>query len=308
LLLDHVNDDCLFFVNDSDDYSSAQRLQIQTSWLVGRGQGTIQIGDTVRVNSDFQMMVVNGDVERYGTASLAFGSSVVNEFGFFEVLKRNADTEFIERFKKFGGSDAFRWDRVPILFQPFDGDNLTADTHSETGPRQGLTMSSGKRIRHRELFRARHLKISKETLPTSYPFPICNIGKEYAELGSDFLVNGYHERENIAVLSLHSALDVEPLVAAGFFVFEELAIEKWIVHFSGETLSLGGTLQDAVLAASSLWGFDKVVIASVCANNARATRGRVLPSSLELETAVKFSVDGDSISEEKYILDSAVFG
>lgn len=179
--------DTLYFVNDSDDFSSFQRALIQTSMLdSSHTEKRVCFGDIVRVDSRFRLLPLDGKVERYGTASLGAPMDLHLEYGFYETLRKNADTEFIERLKHFGGKDAVIWFRYPVLFQPFDGNNLTADIY--TIGSSEIKQSLSVRDVHKKLFKERHMSIEKSKLHLEYAFPNFKYPRSYLEGLPGFLV------------------------------------------------------------------------------------------------------------------------
>lgn len=177
----------VYLVNDSDDFSSFQRALIQLSILdPSHPQKRVCFGDIVRVDRSFQVLPLDGKVERYGTASLGATVDLHVEYGFYETLRKNADTEFIERIKHFGGKDSVMWFRYPVLFQPFDGNNLTADIY--TVGSLGIKQTLSARDRHKALFKERHLATDKSKLALEYAFPNYQYPKSYVERLSEFLL------------------------------------------------------------------------------------------------------------------------
>ncbi|MCP1727900.1 hypothetical protein J2T60_001900 [Natronospira proteinivora] len=180
IISNEVKNDGVYLVNDSDDFSVSQRAAVQLSSLdIPRVEVTF--GDIVRVDGDFRLLPLDGKADRYGTASLCAQADVHRIYGYYENLWKNADTEFIERVKHFGGRGSVWWERYPVLFQPFTGKNLTADIYDVTEGR--ITSDLSKRELHRELFRSRHRSLSLEQLPDVYPSEGQRMPKSYlAEL------------------------------------------------------------------------------------------------------------------------------
>ena len=270
LISDHQKDGVRFFINDSDDFSSAQRIFVQEAFCKFSPDALIQICDAIRVDGDFRPMVVNSEIERYGSATLSFSWLTVKNYGYFEVLKRNADTEFIERIKRFGGKTGFRWDRIPVIFQPYDGLNLTADTVSIEDGSSKVKMTSPLRDLHRELFKAKHDGLLKKYLPGFYMFPLCNVGAEYKKLGVDFLVDGFKSRHHLAVVLSCPDVDADAglsLSQSGHLAIYDLGDSSWLIRFLEDSLVVAGTLHEAVEAARGWWNLELVVVASAAWNS-----------------------------------------
>ena len=194
--------DC-YVVNDSDDYSALHRVAIQLSLLSQSGNCSPKIcfGDIVRVDAGFRILPLDNKVERYGTASLGCFSAQHRTLGFYETLKKNADTEFIERVKHFFGKESVKWFRYPILFQPFDGGNLTSDIYRLNSKTGEISQALSNRGVHVELFRARHKKAAVDTLALEYDFPRSTIPAEYGKKIPDFIVPGYSSRDVVVFVT-----------------------------------------------------------------------------------------------------------
>ena len=186
IIHEHLTGSASYLINDSDDFSSAQRAAIQTTLLQQPDSpAVLNFGDIVRVDKGFRPMPVDGKAERYGTAALCAAPRTHLEFGYYENLRKNADTEFIERVKKFGGRAAVHWFRYPLLFQTFDGNNLTADIYSrEDG---ALKANLSVRDLHRTLFKQRHGEVTRP-LVKHYAFPDYSFSQAYEREIPELLV------------------------------------------------------------------------------------------------------------------------
>lgn len=188
-----IDDALAFFINDSDDYSSPLRTHIQLSLLFDKSTRLACIGDIQRVDSQYNRIPVGGYWERYGTASLAITPKVVKEYGFFQVLRKNADTEFIKRVRKFAPKDAWTRFRFPIMYQVYDGQNLTSDLYGTEGLGQSEPQTNLREL-HRSIFCDQHCQLKKSDLPFVFAFPDAKLPSEYTQLGDSFLVDGFYER------------------------------------------------------------------------------------------------------------------
>lgn len=179
-----------YFVNDSDDFSSSYRAAIQAT-IIDKNEKAeeahINFGDIVRVSSNFEILPLDLKVERYGTASLAASACVHSVAGYYENIMKNADTEFIERLRHFFGKSSAKWFRYPVLWQPFDGNNLTSDIYQKNNEGQ-LAQKLTKRDIHREIFAKMHKNLSKGELSTVYSYPNFSYSKEYKAKLADFLI------------------------------------------------------------------------------------------------------------------------
>jgi glycosyltransferase involved in cell wall biosynthesis len=180
--------DTVYLVNDSDDFSSSQRACFQLSILDNNPDYQIAFGDIIRVDCTYKLLPLDGKVERYGTASLASKAATHNKYGYYENIMKNADTEYIERIKKFAGKTAVHWFRYPVLFQPFDGNNLTSDIYSTDSIGAKLQQQLSKRSRHVELFSIRHRTYEIKELPKIYSFNSLSFPDSYVKELKEFLV------------------------------------------------------------------------------------------------------------------------
>lgn len=175
----YIDTGAIYLVNDSDDYSSTQRAAIQVSLLDKEKRDfSICFGDIIRVDNHFRILILDGKAERYGTASLSAPCDIHRHYGYYENIRKNADTEFIERLRHFGGKNTTRWFRYPILFQPFDGTNLTADIYSRDQSSGALKADLGWRIKHRALFTETHQSI-RGNLADHFRYPDYRINSKY---------------------------------------------------------------------------------------------------------------------------------
>lgn len=198
VILRNQSEECVFFVNDSDDCSTAFRVQLQLSMLE-RSEGYGNFLDIVRVNENYVTAPLNGEVERYGTASLCFTRKLIDRVGYFQVVKKNADTEFIERTRRFVAKGALPWVRYAGLIQPFDGTNLTNDMYERISDNAFSARMSDARAAYTEMFRSHHERISGEDVSRYYQFPRSTVPDEFSSLGLDFLVPGYEGADRYVV-------------------------------------------------------------------------------------------------------------
>jgi hypothetical protein len=132
--------------------------------------------------------------------------------------------------KRFEGADALPWLRYPVLFQPFDGGNLTADIYTFENGGSTIAASSGSRSVHSEIFRRHHEKLERDGLAAHFGFPVATLPKEYARLGSEFLIEGYFGADGCIVL-MAGAPDVAELKAwhrCGVAVLYHGAGNTWV--------------------------------------------------------------------------------
>lgn len=193
------------------------------------------------MDQTYSVLPLNNQVERYGTASLGCRARLHSEVGYFQNIRKNADTEFIERVKGFVGKAAIQWFRYPVLFQPFDGGNLTADIYAIGKTKRALVQSLGNRSAHHEAFKKHHARLDKAGLPSHFNFPLASMPKEYAHIGSDYLIRGYRGFDG-CLLMVPRATDkkmIESLVKKGFHVMTQTASRSWRITStgSGEYLS-----------------------------------------------------------------------
>jgi glycosyltransferase involved in cell wall biosynthesis len=229
----HIDSVCLFLVNDSDDYSAAQRIFLQAHVIAMQPNGRGCFGDIVRVDRNYRLLPLGEQVERYGTASLACRAELHNEAGYFQNIRKNADTEFIERIKTFLGSAAIKWFRYPVLFQPFDGGNLTADIYTFEQNGNQIVQSLGNRSSHTDAFKKHHARLSRAELPDHFTFPRSSMPKDYADIGSGFHIDGYANPDSCLLICERVVAqdDIAELLERGFLVASRSPAGCWI--FSG---------------------------------------------------------------------------
>ena len=203
----------VFLINDSDDVSSLQRGTLQARMLQENPSLSGCFMDIVRIDTEHTPLRLESEVERYGTASLAFRKALVDKVGYFENIKRNADTEFIERVRLLLGSDVLQRYRYPCLYQVFDGRNLTADIYTQVPGGSEIQADHGARALHTLLFRQRHRYLKAESAAGQYRFPESTIPPEYKALGAHFLLPDYGAPDAIAVV-MHASDGICRKIAA----------------------------------------------------------------------------------------------
>lgn len=184
----HINSDTIYLVNDSDDFSCCQRASIQLPLLEKADtKAVICFGDIVRVDKQFKLLALDGKVERYGTASLACRVNSHQKYGYYENIRKNADTEFIERLRYFEGKHSTQWFRYPVLFQPFDGMNLTADIYKVDSNGKSMQSDLSQRSKHKEIFLENYKKINRD-LSKHFSYPNYLNNQEYSKQIPEFLI------------------------------------------------------------------------------------------------------------------------
>lgn len=168
VISDLQGSDAVYLVNDADDFSTARRAEIQLSQLAIAGWSYL-FSDIVRVDTSGHVLSVNGNVERYGTASFAAKARLHEEYGYFENLKKGADTEFIERMERFAPKGTGGWWRYPVLFQTFNNCNLTSDIYTLTDS-GAIEEDISARSPYIKSFRKRHKKITRQQLAEVFTY------------------------------------------------------------------------------------------------------------------------------------------
>ncbi|WP_164731839.1 glycosyltransferase family 2 protein [Rheinheimera mangrovi] len=186
-ILAHQQEHTIYLVNDSDDMSCAQRAWMQSAWIQSNSPDYC-IADIVRINSTSNMLQMDKEVERYGTASFAALSSIHKHYGYFENLKKGADTEFIERIVKFAPNSSSARLRYPVLYQSFINNNLTNDIYRIDERQQVLNQDISARSPYMELFRDRHSRLGKFELPLLFTAGQWHFPESYFEKLPEFLI------------------------------------------------------------------------------------------------------------------------
>lgn len=95
---------------DSDDWSHPRRIEKQVSELLSNPRLIANTCRTVRTNNDLVFSYVGyPNPRRLNTSSLMFRlEEVVEKIGFFDAVRKGADTEFVERLKAAFGVDTYQ--------------------------------------------------------------------------------------------------------------------------------------------------------------------------------------------------------
>jgi glycosyltransferase involved in cell wall biosynthesis len=202
-----INESVIYLVQDADDYSTAQRALLQVNLIQDQQAPVLLLlADIVRTDSQYRLLELDGELERYGSATLAADVQLHRNYGYFEHLRKNADTEFINRIKRFGGEAGLRWFRYPVLFQPYDGNNLTADIYTFNDQGTRLAQNIEARTLHKELFSKRQRGLKLHQLTDEYGFPAQVFPGFYYEKLADFLLDKF------LGFSLVTAIDLQAML------------------------------------------------------------------------------------------------
>lgn len=205
----HINKNATYLINDADDYSSSQRAWLQLHLITNKVEPLLLLLlDIVRTDNSYNLLELEGQIEHYGSATLAAPISLHADYGYYEPLRKGADTEFINRIRRFGGDSGLRWFRYPVLFQPFDGNNLTADIYeiSQDGKRVELNIEA--RNLYQTLYPKRQRGLTLANLTEQYSFPAHIFPSFYYEQLTDFLMNkfaGFAATETLNITDVFQA-------------------------------------------------------------------------------------------------------
>lgn len=225
----YVDSDTLYLVNDADDFSTARRAELQSAFLFEQGL-LYTFADIIRVNVQGEVLTLDGVVERYGTASFCAAAAIHKKYGYYENLRKGADTEFIERLTRFAPKALGRWWRYPLLFQSFDGNNLTNDIYTVTHD-GALAQDISSRSPYIALFRTRHNKLLTDWLPQRFSADNSEFPAAYLTTLPDFFMPAAKvtATDDSTVLQqftaqmLHQA-GFEPLPAGVSLAFQQQAL------------------------------------------------------------------------------------
>ena len=227
IIFNNNHEQVVFFINDSDDVSSALRATLQLNVLISTGSNAC-LFNIVRVDSNYTPLPMSDGVERYGTASLAFKSKLIRYIGFFQNIKKNADTEFIRRIKYFLGKTACPWIKLPVMLQPFDGNNLTSDIYKFSDSNKKIIADIDRRDVHIKISDQQYKKLNLIDLPRNYDFPLSTMQEDYAVLGSDFLIDSYKGQDSIIVVLCNNDISRKyEFLQAGFTVIVKTNKGYW---------------------------------------------------------------------------------
>ncbi|MCC5450277.1 glycosyltransferase family 2 protein [Rheinheimera sp. UJ51] len=189
---EHTN--TVYLVNDADDLSCARRAELQMAQLSVENR-LYTFADIVRVTSQGEVLALDGATERYGTASFCAPAAIHQTYGYYENLRKGADTEFIERLAYFAPKNVGYWWRYPVLFQSFDGNNLTQDIYTVTA--QGaLAQDISARTPYMQLFRERHKRLITAWLPLCFTADNLVFPADYLATLPDFMLPGSVAKNN----------------------------------------------------------------------------------------------------------------
>ncbi len=160
-----------YLVQDADDISSIARAWLQLARLQQDDQAAVCIADMVRIDSAGQPLTLDGLAERYGSATLCAPVALHQQLGYYENICKNADSEFIDRLKAIKGKAAASWYRYPVLYQRYDGNNLTADMYQHA--EHQLLADHSVRARHKQLYQMRHQLLSADEAVRGYRVDTC---------------------------------------------------------------------------------------------------------------------------------------
>ncbi|MGF6702951.1 glycosyltransferase involved in cell wall biosynthesis [Paraburkholderia sp. MM5496-R1] len=269
-------DDVVFFVNDSDDISSALRTTLQIGALTSMNIDFACLFNIIRVDGQYAPLPLNDEVERYGTASLCFKANLIDKVGFFQNIRKNADTEFIRRVKRFAGKSSLSWIKLPVMFQPFDGGNLTADICSLSESGGKLTVDNNLRAVHIEIADHHHQSLDPDTLPAHFDFPLSTLPQAYARLGHEFLIDGYRLPDTVVVVLQGSEVEQESsFLLAGVSVVVQGAGNDWIVKTSeGDEIQSSSGFFDVLKQYSERSALHAYVTTSQLVSNLREAPDR----------------------------------
>ncbi|MDP5189003.1 glycosyltransferase [Rheinheimera baltica] len=166
-IIKHWQDHASYYlVQDADDISSSCRALFQVAQLQQHTAFDVCIADMVRIDSAGQLFSLEGLSERYGSATLCAAITLHQKLGYYENLCKNADSEFIDRLKSLHGRKAAPWYRYPVLYQRYDGNNLTADIYQQNGNQ--LQANHAVRSWHKQLYQQKHALLNAGTVAQHY--------------------------------------------------------------------------------------------------------------------------------------------
>ena len=182
-----LNKNSVYLINDADDISCAKRAELQLKQMAS-SEKLYTFGDITRIDSRGRTLTLEGISERYGTASFAAKAEIHRQYGFYENLRKGADTEFIERMQYFAPADSGGWWRYPVLFQSYTSDNLTSDIYAIT-EEGNLIQNISARTKYLELYPDRHKKMLKSSLCKVFTYNTTSFPVSYHQNISEFFTS-----------------------------------------------------------------------------------------------------------------------
>lgn len=160
----HARGDFIGFM-DSDDYSHAQRIELQVASLDEHPEVMGVTHDYFRIDESSDIEFRGIGALRMACISLLIRREVVDEIGFFDSLRVGADTEYIERIEASYGKERRLRLRIPSMFMMLHARSLTGG-----GPFHISWRSvTGHRLQHHRSFRAWHRKIKSGMVSSFVP-------------------------------------------------------------------------------------------------------------------------------------------
>jgi len=294
-----------YFVNDSDDYSSACRTKNQMKMIIEKPDVEVAMVDIVRTDSNYKLLSMNNEIERYGTATTAFRSSLIDKVGYFQVFRKNADTEFIERIKTFLGDKSVVRQHYPGLYQTFDGTNLTSDIYTISDGNSSIDVSTGLRGIHDLLWRKHHSRLTLANLASHYSFPESTIPGEFKRLDNSFFVAGYRSFDSVCVfINNKFSIDLdlyEQMKRSGYLLISTTTQGDLIFDKSGQDkFTTDLDFLDAVKAYLSFASFHGYILSASFLS--KVSDFKKSPSSL-LKNNIRELVHKSKSTGDQYIFD-----
>lgn len=152
-------------MQDSDDWSHPQRVEVQTNLLLKNKKIMMCIGERV-VFAEDSILKIENQTYKVAHVTIFFRREVLQKLGFFDCVRIGADSEFITRFFKIYGQNKFIKMNLPIYLQFSHSSQLTTDIKNS---KKMITFNTV-RQRYRTAYE-HYLNETIETEQLKYEFP-----------------------------------------------------------------------------------------------------------------------------------------
>lgn len=174
--------------HDSDDWAHPQRIELQVKNLLENERNLANLSWCIRVSSDLRVSTLGFSETRLNASSLMFRRSVIESIGYFDEVRKSADSEFRMRIgAHFPGSVAI------IGFQPLSIIRIGHQSLSRSDfsplwihPNRHLYKQSFVAWHKTEMLMETRIPLSAKSYRLPFPSPIAFLNKYDLSTSQDF--------------------------------------------------------------------------------------------------------------------------
>lgn len=174
--------------HDSDDWAHPQRIELQVKNLLENDRSLANLSWCIRVSSDLRVSTLGFSETRLNASSLMFRRSVIESIGYFDEVRKGADSEFRMRIgAHFPGSVAI------IGFQPLSIIRIGHQSLSRSDfsplwihPNRHLYKQSYEAWHRTEMLMDHKIPVASEPYRLPFPSPIGFLNKSASSAPQDF--------------------------------------------------------------------------------------------------------------------------